>query len=122
MADRRGSAPRCSGCSARSVWDWPAGKRSSASKRGFRTSPEMSIVLRDVHKVFARQGRTYRPLYRGLFGTQHATPSLRTVALDGVTAEIAVGSKVALIGANGTGKSTLLRVIAGIQQPTAGSV
>lgn len=83
----------------------------------------MSVVLRDVSKVFARRGRGYRPLYRDLIGPSRATAStLRTVALDGVTAEIPLGSKVALVGANGTGKSTLLRLIAGIQQPTAGSV
>jgi ABC-type polysaccharide/polyol phosphate transport system ATPase subunit len=83
----------------------------------------MSIVLRDVRKEFVRQGRGHRPLYRDLIRTARGIPAgLRTVALDGVTAEIPPGARVALVGANGTGKSTLLRVIAGIQQPTAGSV
>lgn len=32
------------------------------------------------------------------------------------------GEKVALIGVNGTGKSTLLRIIAGLEEPDEGSM
>ena len=41
----------------------------------------------------------------------------RTI-LEGVTAEIPAGCSTALIGRNGTGKSTLLRAVAGIGTPT----
>ena len=40
--------------------------------------------------------------------------------LDGVTFNIARGDKVALIGYNGLGKTTLMRIIAGTRQPTGG--
>ena len=40
--------------------------------------------------------------------------------LDGITFNIARGDKVALIGYNGLGKTTLMRIIAGTRQPTAG--
>lgn len=43
-------------------------------------------------------------------------------ALHGVTLEVREGSVVALLGANGAGKSTTLRVISGMIQPRAGSV
>src|ERR1700712_1924994 len=43
-------------------------------------------------------------------------------ALDDVTVDIPSGSLTALLGPSGGGKSTLLRVIAGLEQPDSGSV
>ena len=43
-------------------------------------------------------------------------------ALDGVSLEVAEGEVVAIVGANGAGKSSLIRTIAGIEQPRAGSI
>ncbi|HKY15874.1 MAG TPA: ABC transporter ATP-binding protein [Microthrixaceae bacterium] len=43
-------------------------------------------------------------------------------ALDGVSLTVGCGEVVALLGPNGAGKSTLVSIIAGILQPTAGSV
>lgn len=40
--------------------------------------------------------------------------------LNGITFNIARGDKVALIGYNGLGKTTLMRIIAGTRQPTSG--
>ncbi|HEU4699277.1 MAG TPA: ABC transporter ATP-binding protein [Gemmatimonadales bacterium] len=42
--------------------------------------------------------------------------------LEGLDLEIARGESVALLGANGSGKSTALRLIAGIYAPTEGTV
>ncbi|MFI6585480.1 ABC-F family ATP-binding cassette domain-containing protein [Embleya sp. NPDC050493] len=42
--------------------------------------------------------------------------------LDGVSLVAAPGQRIALIGENGVGKSTLLRLLAGIDQPDAGTV
>ncbi|MGH8898871.1 MAG: sulfate/molybdate ABC transporter ATP-binding protein [Egibacteraceae bacterium] len=44
------------------------------------------------------------------------------VALDDVSVEIPTGSLTALLGPSGGGKSTLLRIIAGLEQPDAGTV
>ncbi len=43
-------------------------------------------------------------------------------ALDGVTLDVAEGDIVAIVGANGAGKSSLIRSIAGIESPAAGRV
>ncbi|HYU83217.1 MAG TPA: sulfate ABC transporter ATP-binding protein [Kribbellaceae bacterium] len=59
----------------------------------------MAIEVRNVNKSFGR------------------TPVLRDVSLD-----IASGSLTALLGPSGGGKSTLLRVIAGLEQPDTGTV
>ncbi|PYQ91659.1 MAG: ABC transporter ATP-binding protein, partial [Acidobacteria bacterium] len=47
--------------------------------------------------------------------TEHA-------ALDGVNLEIRRGEKVAIIGRNGAGKSTFLKLVTNVIQPTAGSL
>ena len=44
------------------------------------------------------------------------------VALDDVSVEIPTGSLTALLGPSGGGKSTLLRIIAGLEDPDSGSV
>jgi sulfate/thiosulfate transport system ATP-binding protein len=59
----------------------------------------MAIEVRNVTKTFGR------------------TPVLRDVSLD-----VAAGSLTALLGPSGGGKSTLLRVIAGLEQPDTGTV
>ena len=57
------------------------------------------IVVKDVHKHF---------------GGFHA--------VDGATLEIATGSITGLVGPNGAGKTTLFNVIAGVLEPTSGTV
>ncbi|BEP12975.1 TOBE-like domain-containing protein [Acidothermaceae bacterium B102] len=44
------------------------------------------------------------------------------LALDNVSVDIPAGSLTALLGPSGGGKSTLLRIIAGLEQPDSGSV
>jgi len=43
-------------------------------------------------------------------------------ALDGVSLEVEEGAIVAIVGANGAGKTSLIRTIAGIEKPRSGSV
>jgi branched-chain amino acid transport system ATP-binding protein len=43
-------------------------------------------------------------------------------ALSGVSLEVPKGEIVAIVGANGAGKSSLIRAIAGIEQPRSGSI
>jgi simple sugar transport system ATP-binding protein len=44
------------------------------------------------------------------------------VAIDAVTLEVNAGEIVALVGDNGAGKSTVVKCIAGVYQPTAGRI
>jgi branched-chain amino acid transport system ATP-binding protein len=43
-------------------------------------------------------------------------------ALDGVSIEVGEGRIVAIVGANGAGKSSLIRAVAGIEKPRAGRI
>jgi branched-chain amino acid transport system ATP-binding protein len=43
-------------------------------------------------------------------------------ALDGISLEVAEGSIVAIVGANGAGKSSLIRTIAGMHRPARGRI
>ena len=54
---------------------------------------------------------------------EHLTKSYTERLLFEDTAfSIQEGEKVGLIGINGTGKSTLLRIVAGLEEPDSGSV
>jgi branched-chain amino acid transport system ATP-binding protein len=44
------------------------------------------------------------------------------VALDGVSLTVGVGERVALVGANGAGKSSLLNAVCGVVRPAGGTV
>lgn len=46
----------------------------------------------------------------------------RLVALAGLDLQVAAGECVALVGANGSGKTTAVRMIAGLLEPSAGTV
>ena len=86
-----------------------------------------AIEVRDVRKTYRRYGR------RKHFGTlKSAILSGRVArelnadeafeALKGVSFEVAAGKTFGIIGRNGSGKSTMLKLIAGIGRPSSGDV
>ncbi len=81
---------------------------------------EAAISLRDVRKVFrtARRGEGLRGALATLFTRQYD----ETVAVDGLSLEVAPGEILGYIGPNGAGKSTTIKMIAGLLAPTAGEI
>jgi ABC-type polysaccharide/polyol phosphate transport system ATPase subunit len=86
-----------------------------------------ALEVRDVRKIYRRYGR------RKSFGTLKSAllsggvlRNLRSdstfLALDGVSFDVEAGRTVGIIGRNGSGKSSLLKLIAGIGKPTSGTV
>ena len=86
-----------------------------------------AIEVRDVRKVYRRYGR------RKQFGTIKSAllagglvRDLKGVetfeALRGVSFDVAAGRTFGIVGRNGSGKSTMLKLIAGIGKPTSGAV
>jgi ABC-type polysaccharide/polyol phosphate transport system ATPase subunit len=86
-----------------------------------------AITVRDVRKVYRRYGRERH------FGTLKSAlltgsllrdlrPEDSFEALGGVSFEVPKGRTFGIIGRNGSGKSTMLKMLAGIGKPTAGTV
>ena len=58
-----------------------------------------------------------------LLTAEHITKAYsERVLLDDVSLGVQEGEKIGVIGVNGMGKSTLLRILAGAEEPDAGSV
>ncbi|MEN6625203.1 MAG: ABC transporter ATP-binding protein [Candidatus Sumerlaeia bacterium] len=82
-----------------------------------------AIRLSGVSKIYARteaRADTLKERLIGSLSTRRRTDIV--AALDHVDVEIRRGEAFGLIGANGSGKSTMLKLIAGITQPTEGTV
>src|SRR5437667_7703756 len=85
-----------------------------------------AIELVDVSKVYRRYGgRHFSTLKSALLQRsilRDLQPSETFPALSGVTFTVPKGSTCGVIGRNGSGKSTALKLVAGITKPTSGIV
>jgi ABC-type polysaccharide/polyol phosphate transport system ATPase subunit len=89
------------------------------------TSP--AVVARDVAKVYRRfmhrnQFKTLKSALLTGSVIRDLTPDQTFTALDGVSFEVPKGTTFGVIGENGSGKSTMLKLLAGITKPTRGSL
>jgi ABC-type polysaccharide/polyol phosphate transport system ATPase subunit len=86
-----------------------------------------AIEVRNVRKVYRRYGRrkNFGTLKSALLSGRFLTdlrPDEVFEALKGVSFDVAAGRSLGIIGRNGSGKSTMLKLIAGIGKPTEGTV
>ena len=98
----------------------------SQAIQAFQDDPSIILDLRDVWLMIPVQTTETRTL-KGVLMRAVVGGSLRRlgrgaeiVALRGITCKIRHGERVALIGHNGAGKSTFLRLVAGIYQASSG--
>src|SRR5512135_253535 len=84
----------------------------------------MSVVIsaENLGVEFYRSRRRRMQLREMLFHRRNSAPSEMFWALNNVSFEVEAGEAVGLVGANGGGKSTLLKMIAGVLLPDRGSV
>jgi ABC-type polysaccharide/polyol phosphate transport system ATPase subunit len=86
-----------------------------------------AIELVNVTKVYRRYGRRKQfatlksALLKGSL-IQDLQPDEKFPALQAVSFTVAAGKTYGIIGRNGSGKSTALKLVAGITKPTSGTV
>ena len=86
-----------------------------------QTETDKAIVFKNVTKSFFKQeDRTFKELLPNLFFGKSWADTF--TALKDVNFEIKKGEAVGIIGKNGSGKSTMLKLIAGVTSPSKGHV
>lgn len=85
-----------------------------------------AISLRNVSKLYRRYGgRQFATLKSALLSgdlVRKLRPEETFQALSDVSFDVPAGQTLGVIGRNGSGKSTALKLVAGITKPTSGSV
>ncbi|MFS0793212.1 ABC transporter ATP-binding protein [Microbacterium sp. 1P10AE] len=82
---------------------------------------EPSIIVEDVQKEFTlRHTHSIKETFLAAVRRKPLTTNFN--AVNGVTFRIDEGESVALLGLNGSGKSTMLKLISGVLQPNQGRV
>lgn len=89
--------------------------------RTFETATVASIIVKDVRKDFTLR-HTHSIKETFLAAVRQRPLTTRFHALDDVSFTITQGESVALLGFNGSGKSTTLKMISGVLRPDEGQV
>src|SRR5438067_6483970 len=88
--------------------------------------PTPAITLTNVTKIYRRYtGRQFATLKSALLQRsilRELQPSETFPALSDVSFAVREGSTFGVVGRNGSGKSTALKLVAGITKPTSGTV
>ena len=88
---------------------------------------DVAIQVRDVHKIYRRYSRrkqfaTLKSAFLSGSVLKDLRPDAVLEALKGVSFDVAKGTTFGIVGRNGSGKSTMLKLIAGIGKPTTGGI
>lgn len=87
---------------------------------GHRTTPSLTGAQRAAAHASVSHGAQHHATHLVVDAVSHSYPDRRV--LNSISFTAAPGDRLGLVGENGTGKSTLLRIIAGELVPRSGSV
>lgn len=87
----------------------------------FMTEKSLAISLKNIKKVYLLYDKPIDRLKEAM-SLSHKSYHKDFYALDGVSFDVEKGTTVGIIGTNGSGKSTILKIISGVLSPTEGSV
>lgn len=82
---------------------------------------DIAIKVEEVSKVYKLYNKPSERLIDAL-GLTNKNRFKDHRALDGVSFEVKKGETIGIIGTNGSGKSTILKIITGVLSPTSGNV
>ncbi len=82
---------------------------------------QIAIEVKDVKKIYKLYERRSDRV-KDAFGLMKKNPPKKYHALNGVSMQINAGETVGIIGTNGSGKSTILKIITGVLNATEGEV
>lgn len=87
------------------------------------TEPHVVVSVNQVSKSFVlRHTRSLKEAFVWLIKGRRGDLSARFKALDDVSFDVCDGETLALLGLNGSGKSTMLKLISGVMRPDGGTV
>lgn len=85
-------------------------------------SKEVAVSIHDIHKEFTLPQSKNTSLKQVAVNIVKKNNKVTQKVLDGVSFDIHKGDFFGIVGRNGGGKSTLLKLIAGVYTPTSGSI
>ena len=85
-------------------------------------SKEVAVSIRDIHKEFTLPQSKNTSLKQVAVNIVKKNNKVTQKVLDGVSFDIHKGDFFGIVGRNGNGKSTLLKLIAGVYTPTSGEI
>lgn len=78
-----------------------------------------AIVINDVRKTFTiKHTQSFKEAFVATLQRKELSSSFN--AIDGLSLEVPEGQSIALLGRNGSGKSTTLKLVSGVMRPDAG--
>jgi len=82
----------------------------------------IAVAVRDIHKEFVLPQHKHNSVKQAFVNVVRRNGKVIQKVLDGVSFEVYKGDFFGIVGRNGGGKSTLLKILAGVYTPTSGEV